>query len=98
MYELSEAFVTLPGGIGTYDETIEVLTWRQLGLHDKPILICDVAGSAAPLVQAIDAAIAGGFADASVRGLFKVTEGAVATLDALLSLPARPNGSAAPLL
>ena len=67
MFELSDAFVALPGGLGTLDETIEIITWRQLGLHDKPILLCDVAGSAAPLLGAIDAAVARGFANASVR-------------------------------
>ena len=44
MFELSDAFVTLAGGLGTMDETFEILTWRQLGLHDKPIFISDVGG------------------------------------------------------
>ncbi|HEY5300984.1 MAG TPA: TIGR00730 family Rossman fold protein [Acetobacteraceae bacterium] len=83
MYELSDAFVVLPGGLGTLDEALEVITWRQLGLHDKPILLCDVAGSAAPLVAAIEAAIARGFATPAMRGLFMVTEGVEATLDAI---------------
>ena len=46
MFEAADAFVSLPGGLGTLDETIEIITWRQLRLHDKPILLCDVAGSA----------------------------------------------------
>ncbi len=62
MFELSDAFITLAGGLGTLDETFEILTWRQLGLHDKPILLCDVAGSAAPLLRLIEATIAAGFA------------------------------------
>ncbi len=49
MFEAADAFVSLPGGLGTLDETIEIITWRQLRLHAKPILICDVAGSAARL-------------------------------------------------
>jgi hypothetical protein len=57
MFELSGAFVSLPGGLGTLDETIVIMTWRQLGLHDKPILVCNVAGSAAPLLAAIEAAL-----------------------------------------
>src|SRR3712207_2182262 len=50
MFELSDAFVTLSGGLGTLDETVEIITWRQLGLHDKPVLILDVNGWARPLV------------------------------------------------
>lgn len=49
MAELSDAFVILPGGLGTLDETFEILTWRQLGLHDKPIVVVDVDGYWAPL-------------------------------------------------
>lgn len=85
MYELSDAFVSLPGGLGTYDETIEVITWRQLGLHDKPIVLCDIGGSAAPLVDAIESAIARGFAAPSARDLFTVTAGVSETLAALRS-------------
>jgi len=49
MAELSDAFVILPGGLGTLDETFEILTWRQLDLHDKPIVVVDVEGYWAPL-------------------------------------------------
>ena len=75
MFAEADAFVSLPGGLGTLDETVEIITWRQLGLHDKPILLCDIAGSAAPLLGAIDAAIASGFASARARDLFEVTDG-----------------------
>jgi uncharacterized protein (TIGR00730 family) len=75
MFEESDAFVSLPGGLGTFDETIEIITWRQLRLHDKPILICDIAGSARPMVAMIDAAIDAGFAAESARELFEVIEG-----------------------
>ena len=44
MYELADAFVTLSGGLGTLDETVEVLTWRQLDLHDKPIIVLEERG------------------------------------------------------
>ncbi|MEO8714341.1 MAG: TIGR00730 family Rossman fold protein [Acetobacteraceae bacterium] len=94
MYEMSDAFVVLPGGLGTLDEALEVITWRQLGLHDKPILLCDVAGSAAPLVATIEAAIARGFATAEMRGLFMLTDGVAATLDALGVLAPGEAGSA----
>ena len=83
MFDAADAFVTLPGGLGTLDETIEIITWRQLRLHDKPILLCDVAGSAQPLLATIEAAITDGFAHASVRALFQVCAGVDATLERL---------------
>ncbi len=97
MFERADAFVTLPGGLGTLDETVEIITWRQLGLHNKPILLCDVLGSAAPLVAAIEAAIALGFAQAGVRDLFEVQDGVEAVLARLATLPAAADTSAARL-
>ncbi len=97
MYELSDAFVVLPGGLGTLDEAVEVITWRQLGLHDKPIVLCDVAGSAAPLVAAIETSVARGFALPAVHALFEVREGAAATLTALGAMPLGESGPAARL-
>jgi uncharacterized protein (TIGR00730 family) len=49
MAERADAFAVLPGGIGTLDETVEILSWRQLGLHDKPIYVVDIAGYWSPL-------------------------------------------------
>ena len=54
MFDLSDAFVALPGGFGTLDEMFEMLTWRQLGLGDKPCAFLDVAGFFAPLVAMMD--------------------------------------------
>jgi uncharacterized protein (TIGR00730 family) len=87
MAEAADAFVTLPGGIGTMDETVEIISWRQLRLHDKPIYLCDVAGSAAPLVSAIDSMIAEGFAPSEARAFFKVVTGVPALLEHLGSAP-----------
>lgn len=87
MFEEADAFVSLPGGLGTLDETIEIITWRQLRLHDKPILVCDIAGSAAPLVAAIQAAVAQGFASEGARDLFEVLPSVPALLERLKSLP-----------
>ena len=95
MFDLADAFVTMPGGLGTLDETFEILTWRQLKLHDKPILICDVAGSARPLLAAIEAAIAAGFARSDVRGLYEVVEGVPALLARLRHLATTPGGASA---
>ncbi len=71
MFAGADAFLILPGGLGTFDEFFEILTWRQLRLHDKPILIVDVAGWARGLIDVINRAIADDFADASVRALFE---------------------------
>ena len=72
MFDASDAFVTMPGGLGTFDETIEITTWRQLGLHDKPILVCDVGGWAQPYLALLDAAVRQGFADPATAALYEV--------------------------
>lgn len=92
MFELSDAFITLPGGLGTFDETFEILTWRQLRLHDKPILICDVDGSAAALVGLIESSVRDGFAPADARDFFEVANGVP---DLLARLAVRETAPAA---
>jgi uncharacterized protein (TIGR00730 family) len=86
MFEAADAFVSLPGGLGTLDETIEIITWRQLRLHDKPILLCDVAGFAAPFLATIEAAIAADFAFQEARQLYEVVSGVPAVLQRLAHL------------
>ncbi|HEY8428354.1 MAG TPA: TIGR00730 family Rossman fold protein [Sandaracinaceae bacterium] len=61
MTRLSDAFLALPGGHGTFDELFEALTWSQLGIHEKPIGLWDVEGYFAPLLSMLDAAVAEGF-------------------------------------
>jgi hypothetical protein len=95
MFEESDAFISLPGGLGTLDETIEIITWRQLGLHAKPVLICDVAGSATPFLAAIEAAIDADFASPAARDLYEVLEGVPAVLQRLEDLPRGTAGEAA---
>jgi uncharacterized protein (TIGR00730 family) len=97
MFELADAFVALPGGLGTLDETIEIITWRQLKLHDKPILVCDIAGSAAPFAALVEAAIAAGFAGAEARALFELVQGVPATMQRLRHLAAIKDGAGASL-
>jgi uncharacterized protein (TIGR00730 family) len=91
MAEAADAFVMLPGGIGTLDETVEIVTWRQLRLHDKPIYVCDVAGSAAPFVSAVDGMVAQGFTLPEVRDLFTVVAGVPALLALLGDAPSHPG-------
>jgi hypothetical protein len=57
MFALADAFVALPGGLGTLDELMEISTWAQLGLHDKPIAILNVAGYFDHLIAWMDAAV-----------------------------------------
>jgi uncharacterized protein (TIGR00730 family) len=54
MVDRSDAFVVLPGGIGTMDEFFEIMTWRQLGLHDKPIVVVNINGYWTPIVQMLE--------------------------------------------
>lgn len=65
MFERSEAFVVLPGGIGTLEELFEVLSWRTLGLHTKPIVIIDQGGYWGPLATLLRSIVDRGFAEAS---------------------------------
>ena len=80
MFKLADAFAVLPGGLGTLDETFEMITWRQLGLHDKPIVIVDVAGFWQPLLHLVDHVCETGFAAPRARDLFTT----VPTVDDLL--------------
>ena len=69
MFMNAHAVVALPGGAGTLDEVLEVLTWRQLGLHAKPILLVDAGGYWAPLVALIDHVVGQGFAGEDLRAM-----------------------------
>ena len=93
MYDAADAFVTMPGGLGTFDETIEVTTWRQLGLHDKPVLVCDVLGWAQPYIAAMNGAIAQGFAAASTADLYEVLPDVSSVLARLAALSLPSAGS-----
>lgn len=73
MFELADAFAVLPGGLGSLDEAIEIITWRQLGLHSKPIAVLSVEDYWASFEMLMEQAIAQGFADAGIRTLFTVT-------------------------
>ena len=92
MFDAADAFVTMPGGLGTFDETIEITTWRQLALHDKPILICDLAGWAQPYLACMEAAVDQGFAGAECLRLYEVLPDVDAVLARLATLPSSGAG------
>ena len=74
MVELSDAFVALPGGIGTLEELFEVYTWAQLGIHAKPLALLDVAGYYEPLAAFLDHAVAQRFLRPETRGMLAVAD------------------------
>ena len=73
MFELSDGFIILPGGVGTLDEALEIITWQRLGVHKKPILIVNVDGYWQPLIELINTTIQNGFSSPQTSNLFKVT-------------------------
>ena len=74
MAELSDAFIALPGGIGTLEELFEVYTWAQLGIHTKPLGLMDVAGYFQPLVAFLDHAVQERFLRPEMRTLLAVSD------------------------
>jgi len=74
MFMNSDAIVVLPGGAGSLDEFFEVLTWRQLGLHQKPIFLLNIEDYWQPLTGLIDHIIAEGFADDSLREFIRTVD------------------------
>src|SRR5215470_1594786 len=88
MFELSDAFVILPGGFGTLDEAFEMLTWRQLQLHDKPILFLNIEGYWTAFGTLVDQFIAEGFARESSRRLFAMVCKVEEVIPTLLRQPA----------
>lgn len=72
MFDRADAFCALPGGFGTLDETFEILTWRQLGLHDKPIILCSIKDYWTPFLQIAESMRAEGFIRPANMNLFRV--------------------------
>ena len=79
----ADAFVAVPGGIGTFDELFEILTLKQLGRHSKPIALLNLRGYYDPLLALLDKAIADGFMTEECRGLWAAFDNADALLDYL---------------
>jgi uncharacterized protein (TIGR00730 family) len=84
MAERADAFLALPGGIGTFEEFFEVWTWRQLGYHDKPVGLLDVDGYYGPMLQALQASVHHGFMNDWQMDLVTVGDRAERLLPALV--------------
>jgi uncharacterized protein (TIGR00730 family) len=87
MAELTSASIALPGGYGTLDETFEMLTWAQLGISPRQIVLLDVDGFYAPLVRHVEHATAEGFVRATHRGLMDVASTVEGALEIALRAP-----------
>ena len=93
MAELADAFIAMPGGVGTFEEFFEVVTWTQLGLHRKPCGLLNVNGFYAPLALFIDQAVTEGFIKPVHRAAIVVDSDPVRLLDTLgtIELPSVPK-------
>lgn len=84
MAQLSDAFVAMPGGFGTWDELFEIVTWAQLGLHHKPAGLLNVAGYFEPMLEMIRRAVAEGFVTPENGALLRSAEEPEPLVDLLL--------------
>lgn len=74
MANRADAFIALPGGFGTMDEFMEIVTWAQLGIHSKPCVLVNVAGYYDPLLRFLEVAVEDGFIRPENRGLIQVAQ------------------------
>ncbi|WP_297492958.1 TIGR00730 family Rossman fold protein [Acidocella sp.] len=88
LFALADAFIVMPGGLGTFDETVEIMTWKQLGQHDKPIILVDILGWTQPFVALVEQTISRGFARENARELFELVPDVAAALTRLETLRA----------
>jgi len=87
MSDLGDAFVAFPGGFGTLDQLMEMITWKQLGIHGKPIVIANLGGYFDPLVQQFENAIRSGYARPEHRILYALADNTQAILTLLEGAP-----------
>ncbi len=87
MFELSNGFVVLPGGLGTLDETLEIITWKQLRLHSKPVVIVNTGNYWSVLEDLVRRTVEGGFAHPAVAELFTLVDGPDDIFPALAAQP-----------
>lgn len=81
--DLADGFIAMPGGLGTFDELFEILTWNQIGLHGKPVGLLNVAGYFEALLRVIEQAVREGFAPATARSRILVAGDPRALLEAM---------------
>lgn len=86
MEELSAGFIVLPGGLGTFEEVFEILTWNQIGLLAKPVVFLDVNGYFAPLFHSFEHMIDAGFVKPDCREILKRTD----SIDEAIDIASRP--------
>ena len=91
----ADAFLALPGGLGTLEELAEILTWAQLGIHAHPVGVLDVDGFWQPIIEFLDGAVSAGFMRPANRALLRVIDGVE---DILEVLRAPAAGMGAPVL
>ncbi len=87
MYERSDAFIALPGGIGTLEEVMEALTWLQLGYHNKPVGLLNIAGYYDKLLEFLKESVTAGFLQPALFEALIVTSDANDLIDQLVSVP-----------
>ncbi|OHX11762.1 TIGR00730 family Rossman fold protein [Chromobacterium sphagni] len=90
MAELSDGFIALPGGFGTFDELFEILTWAQLSVHDKPVGVLDAAGFFQPLRALAQHAVAEGFVPPGNMDLFRIDASLQSILDWMRAYQPQP--------
>ncbi|NVJ70588.1 MAG: TIGR00730 family Rossman fold protein, partial [Alphaproteobacteria bacterium] len=93
MFDRSDAFVVLPGGLGTLDETFEIMTWAQLSLHKKPIILINHEGYWTPFLELLKNVVNDGFADAKNVNLITVVETADEAIAQLKQAEIAPSES-----
>jgi uncharacterized protein (TIGR00730 family) len=91
MAERSQAFIAMPGGIGTFEELFEVWTWRHLAYHDRPIGLLDAAGYWAPMLQFLRHAVAEGFMGDDQMAMLHTDDDVERLLDTLLATAGDPT-------
>jgi len=91
--EGGDAFIALPGGLGTLEEVLEILSFKQLGFHRKPVVLLDALGYWQPLLQMLDKGFAEGFVQQHFRGIYTVARDPAQAIEQVVSTsPWQPQG------